>query len=112
MLFVPNGMSRFTVPSVEVTVYPVMVLPPLLDGGVHDNVADAFPPTATTLVTGLGTVTVAAGVYGPIVTGKLCPLELLAKQLMLYATLFVSPVSIAGFAVVVRVCRLSVVVNV
>jgi hypothetical protein len=37
-------------PGLEVTVYPVIVPPPLLAGGVHETVADAFPGVPTTPV--------------------------------------------------------------
>ena len=49
-------------PGDEVTVYPVIVAPPLLAGAVHDTVAWAAPETPTTEVGAPGT---ASGVTEP-----------------------------------------------
>ncbi len=43
-------------PGEEVTVYPVIAVPPLLTGAVKDTVADPLPATAETLVGALGTM--------------------------------------------------------
>jgi len=45
-------------PGADVTVYPVMALPPLEAGATHDTTACAFPDTADT---DLGTPGVVAG---------------------------------------------------
>jgi len=49
-------------PGDDVTVYPVIVAPPLLAGAVHDTVAWAAPETPTTEVGAPGT---ASGVTDP-----------------------------------------------
>ena len=49
-------------PGADVTVYPVIVAPPLLAGAVHDTVAWAAPETPTTEVGAPGT---ASGVTDP-----------------------------------------------
>ena len=46
-------------PGDAVTVYPVTLAPPLLAGGLHDTVADAFPATPATPNGALGTVAAA-----------------------------------------------------
>ena len=47
-------------PGLDVTVYPVIALPPLFVGATKATLAEVFPAVATTLVGGPGTV--AAGV--------------------------------------------------
>ena len=49
-------------PGIEVTVYEVIALPPLEDGGLNDTVADALPADALTLSGTPGTVGPAVGV--------------------------------------------------
>jgi len=49
-------------PGVDVTVYPVVALPPLEAGATHDTAARAFPDTADT---DLGTPGVVAGTTTP-----------------------------------------------
>ena len=43
-------------PGLDVTVYPVITLPPVLDGATKATLAEAFPAVATTLVGAPGTV--------------------------------------------------------
>ena len=43
-------------PGLDVTVYPVITLPPVLDGATKATLAVAFPAVATTLVGAPGTV--------------------------------------------------------
>ena len=47
-------------PGLDVTVYPVITLPPVLDGATKATLAEAFPAVATTLVG--ASAAVAAGV--------------------------------------------------
>jgi len=49
-------------PGVDVTVYPVVGLPPVEEGAIHDTAASAFPDTADT---DLGTPGVVAGTTTP-----------------------------------------------
>ena len=51
-------------PGLDVTVYPVITLPPVLDGATKATLAEAFPAVATTLVGAPGTV--AATVMVPV----------------------------------------------
>jgi hypothetical protein len=63
-------------PGLEVTVYPVMALPPLKEGAVQETKAEAFPAAAVTPVGEPGTV---AGVTGDdVVDGAPVPAELVA----------------------------------
>ena len=48
--------------GLEVTVYEVMALPPLLAGVVHETLAEALPAVAVTAVGAPGTVAGATGV--------------------------------------------------
>lgn len=43
-------------PPLDVTVYPVITLPPLLVGALNATLAEAFPVVATTFVGALGIV--------------------------------------------------------
>jgi hypothetical protein len=88
-------------PAEDVTVYPVIVLPPLDAGALKDTVAWALPAAADTLVGAPGTV---AGVTlleaveaGPV------PTELVAVTVKVYAVPLVSPVTVMGLAVPVAV---------
>ena len=56
------AVAHWNEPGDEVTVYPVIVAPPLLVGAVHDTVAWAAPETPTTEVGAPGT---ASGVTEP-----------------------------------------------
>ena len=47
-------------PGLDVTVYPVITLPPVLDGATKATLAEAFPAVATTLVGASGTVAAGA----------------------------------------------------
>ena len=47
-------------PGLDVTVYPVITLPPVLDGATKATLAEAFPAVATTLVGAPGTVAAGA----------------------------------------------------
>jgi hypothetical protein len=49
-------------PGLDVTVYPVITLPPVLDGATKATLAEAFPAVATTLVGAPGTVAAGEGV--------------------------------------------------
>ncbi len=44
-------------PGLDVTVYPVIALPPLFVGATKVTLAEVFPAVATTLVGGSGTAT-------------------------------------------------------
>ena len=79
-------------PGDAVTVYPVTGEPPLLAGGVHDNVACPFPAIAPTPVGAPGTVGADDGVTlfddadaGPV------PTALVAFTVNVYAVPFDSP---------------------
>ena len=45
-------------PGLDVTVYPVITLPPVLDGATKATLAEATPAVATTLVGAPGTIAV------------------------------------------------------
>ena len=49
-------------PGLDVTVYPVIALPPLFVGATKATLAEVFPAVATTLVGGPGTVAAATDV--------------------------------------------------
>ena len=51
-------------PGLDVTVYPVIALPPLLDGATKATLAEATPAVATTLVGEPGAVAVIQGTPG------------------------------------------------
>ena len=72
--------------GVEVTVYPVIALPPLLTGGVKLTLACAFPPVAVTEVGAPGTV---AGVtLFDAADGALEPAALVATTVKAYEVPF------------------------
>jgi hypothetical protein len=85
-------------PTNGVTVYLVIVLPPLLVGAVQLTAAEALPPVAVTAVGALG-ADGAAGVTafdgaesGPV------PLPLVADTLKVYVVPFVNPVTVVDVA--------------
>jgi hypothetical protein len=51
-------------PGLDVTVYPVTTLPPLLVGATNATLAEAFPAVATTAVGAPGTTVVTQGTPG------------------------------------------------
>jgi hypothetical protein len=51
-------------PGLDVTVYPVTTLPPLLVGATNEILAEAFPAVATTAVGAPGTAVVTQGTPG------------------------------------------------
>ena len=86
-------------PGDEVTVYPVIALPPSDTGAVHDTDACALPATAVTPVGepgGPAGVIAADGVDdGPVLTA------FLAVTMNVYAVPLVNPVTVADVAPVV-----------
>ena len=81
-------------PRFEVTVYSVMVEPPLLTGGVKVIVAAPLPATADTLVGAFGML------FGVIellvVEAALSPSAFVAMTVKVYAVPFVRPVMVIG----------------
>src|ERR1700694_1937120 len=51
------GTVTLTPPAVDVTVYPLIPLPPVFAGADHETVADMLPPTAEMFAGGSGTAT-------------------------------------------------------
>jgi len=87
-------------PGDEVTVYPVMASPPLLDGAVHDTTDCAFaPPVAKTPVGGCGAPN--GMIAEEAVDAGESPAELVAFTVNVYETPPVSPVTVQLVAVVV-----------
>jgi hypothetical protein len=86
----------------EVTVYEVIVAPPLLTGAVKVTVASPFPATATTEVGAPGTVAGTTELLvpedGPV------PYEFVAVTVNVYVVPFVRPVTIIGELPPVAVC--------
>jgi hypothetical protein len=81
-------------PRFEVTVYSVMVEPPLLTGGVKVIVAAPLPATADTLVGAFGTV---AGVIELLESeADPVPTAFVAVTVKVYAVPFVRPVTTRG----------------
>jgi hypothetical protein len=88
-------------PGDDVTVYPVIVAPPLLAGAVHDTVAWAAPETPTTEVGAPGT---ASGVTEPEdADDELLPTALVAVTLNVYGLPLVSPLTVQLVVAVVQV---------
>ena len=80
-------------PGDDVTVYPVMALPPLFVGAVQVTVAWALPPVAVPIVGAPGTV---AGVTElDAAEAALLPMALVAKTVNVYAVPLVRPVTVA-----------------
>jgi hypothetical protein len=84
-------------PGLDVTVYPVTTLPPLLIGATNATLAEALPAVATTAVGGPGTVFGTAGVTAVDATEATeLPTALVATTLKVYAVPFVKPVTFMG----------------
>ena len=82
------------IPVFEVTVYEVIVDPPLFEGAVNETVACPFPPTAVTLVGASGVV---AGVTELLVFEiVLVPTAFVAVTLKVYAVPLARPVIVIG----------------
>ena len=81
-------------PVFEVTVYPVIVDPPLLTGGVNEIVAWPSPAVAVTLVGASGIVEGVTELEA--LDAVLVPIELVAVTVNVYAVPFVSPVIVRG----------------
>jgi hypothetical protein len=76
-------------PGVDVTVYPVIGLPPSKAGPVNVTLACALPAVAVPIVGALGTVN---GVtLFDAAEGRLSPMPLVAKTVKVYAVPFVRP---------------------
>jgi hypothetical protein len=88
-------------PGFDVTVYPVITLPPLDEGTVKLTVACAFPAVAVTLVGALGTV---AGVTTlDTDDAEEFPTTLVATIVKVYGVPFIKPVTMIGETVPVPV---------
>jgi hypothetical protein len=86
-----------TPPGLDVTVYPVITLPPLFVGATNATLAEAFPAVATTPVGAPGTIIVAVGVTAvEAAEAAELPTELVATTVKVYAVLFVKPVTFIG----------------
>jgi hypothetical protein len=84
-------------PGLDVTVYPVTTLPPLLVGATNATLAEAFPAVATTAVGGPGTVFGTAGVTAVDATEATeLPTAFVATTVKVYAVPFVNPVTFMG----------------
>jgi hypothetical protein len=86
-------------PAEQVTVYPVIALPPLDAGAVKLTVACAFPAVAVTAVGAPGTDAVLVGVTLAAEDAGLTPTALRAVTVQLYVTPPVSPPTVMGLVV-------------
>ena len=84
-----------TPPGEEVTVYPVIVAPPVFVGAVKLTVAVPLLPLAETLVGTPGAV-IAGVTAGDALEAVPVPTELVATTVKVYAVPLVSPVTVIG----------------
>jgi hypothetical protein len=91
-------------PGFDVTVYSVIVEPPLLTGGVNAIVASAFPFAADTPVGAPGTAKEAEGVTEfEAALAVPVPLAFVAVTVKVYAVPLASPVMVTGLVAAVPV---------
>lgn len=81
-------------PGLDVTVYKVIALPPLLAGATNATLAEVFPAAATTAVGASGTVTGVTAVEA--VEAAELPTAFVATTVKVYDIPFVKPVTVSG----------------
>ena len=82
-----------TPPGLDVTVYPVITLPPLFVGATNATLAEAFPAVATTPVGAPGTVIVIQGTPGQFSNAAFFHRTLISSMLKEVLRLFLSMLS-------------------
>ena len=98
-------------PGCDVTVYPVMALPPSSAGVVQDTTAWAFPDVAVTPEAAVETPALGLTALLDVLAG-LIPTALVAVTVNVYGMPLVSPVTMAEVAPVVAVAPPGLVVTV
>jgi hypothetical protein len=81
-------------PGLDVTVYEVIAVPPLLIGGVNVTVASPLPAVAVPIVGASGTVAGTIGLLGA--EAILVPIMFVAVTVNVYVVPFVKPVTVKG----------------
>src|SRR6202521_769133 len=87
------GTVMLTPPAVEVTVYPLIALPPVFAGADQDTVADMFPPTAEMFAGGSGTATGTTALEGA--DAGPAPMAFMAVTAKVYEVPVVNPPTVA-----------------
>lgn len=81
-------------PGLDVTVYKVIALPPLLAGATNATLAEVLPAAATTAVGASGTVTGVTAVEA--VEATELPTAFVANTVKVYDIPFIKPVTVSG----------------
>jgi hypothetical protein len=89
-------------PSFDVTVYRVIVVPPVFTGAVNEIVACPLPPIAITFVGASGILS--GIIILLLIDAILVPTAFVAVTVNVYEVPFVSPVTVMGVVLPVAVC--------